>query len=188
MYPHFELANLVMIYLLGVAATGLWFGRGPSVLSAVLNVAAFDFFFVPPQFTFAVTDVRIRRHVRGDAHHRAWYRDSHGSVRQQTRVAGARERRTALLYAMSRELAAARGASQMATIAIKHVAEVFDCDAIVLLPEPRESSTRHPTSQDPRVYREKRRGGGSVGSRSRPARGTRDRHAAGDARNLSSAG
>ncbi len=34
------------------------------------------------------------------------------SVRQQTRVAGARERRTALLYAMSRELAATRGIEQ----------------------------------------------------------------------------
>ena len=34
------------------------------------------------------------------------------SVRQQTRVAGARERRTALLYAMSRELAATRGIAE----------------------------------------------------------------------------
>jgi two-component system sensor histidine kinase KdpD len=56
------------------------------------------------------------------------------SVRQQTRVAGARERRTALLYAMSRELAAARGISSMAEIAIRHVAEVFQCEAVILLP------------------------------------------------------
>ena len=58
MYPHFELANLVMVYLLGVTVAGLRFGRGPSVLTAVLNVAAFDFFFVPPRFTFAVADVQ----------------------------------------------------------------------------------------------------------------------------------
>ena len=64
MYPHFELANLVMVYLLGVTVTGLRFGRGPSVLTAVLNVAAFDFFFVPPRFTFAVTDVEYAGHVR----------------------------------------------------------------------------------------------------------------------------
>ncbi len=47
------------------------------------------------------------------------------SVRQQTRVAGARERRTALLYAMSRELAGTRGTASMARVAVKHVAEVF---------------------------------------------------------------
>jgi two-component system sensor histidine kinase KdpD len=57
------------------------------------------------------------------------------NVRQQTRVAGARERRTALLYAMSRELAATRGISNMAQIAIRHLAEVFECQAVILLPD-----------------------------------------------------
>ena len=57
------------------------------------------------------------------------------SVRQQTRVAGARERRTALLYAMSRELAATRGLSNLAAVAVTHVAEVFDSKAVILLPD-----------------------------------------------------
>jgi two-component system sensor histidine kinase KdpD len=57
------------------------------------------------------------------------------SVRQQTRVAGARERRTALLYAMSRELAVTRGISSMARVAIRHIAEVFQCHAVILLPD-----------------------------------------------------
>ena len=34
------------------------FGRGPAVLAAFLNVAAFDFFFVPPRLSFAVSDVQ----------------------------------------------------------------------------------------------------------------------------------
>ena len=34
------------------------FGRGPSILASVLGVAAFDFFFIPPQWTFAVTDTQ----------------------------------------------------------------------------------------------------------------------------------
>ena len=45
-----------MVYLLGVTLSGLRFGRGPSVLVSVLNVAAFDFFFVPPRYTFAISD------------------------------------------------------------------------------------------------------------------------------------
>ena len=56
------------------------------------------------------------------------------SVRQQTRVAGARERRTTLLYGMSRELAATRGPDRITQVAIKHVAESFASDAAVLLP------------------------------------------------------
>jgi len=135
MDPYLELSNLVMVYLLGVTAAGLWFGRGPSVLAAVLNVAAFDFFFVPPRFTFAVGDVQYLVTFAVMLTIALTIATLVASVRQQTRVAGARERRTAMLYAMSRELAATRGSSSMAGIAVKHVAEVFQCTAVVLLPD-----------------------------------------------------
>jgi len=135
MYPYLELSNLVMLYLLGVTATGLRFGRGPSVVSAVLNVAAFDFFFVPPRFTFAVGDAQYLITFAVMLTIALTIATLMANVRQQTRVAGARERRTALLYRMSRELAATRGTSDMARIAIKHVAEVFQCEAVLLLPD-----------------------------------------------------
>jgi two-component system, OmpR family, sensor histidine kinase KdpD len=135
MYPRFELSNIAMIYLLGVAATGLRFGRGPSVLAAVLNVAAFDFFFVPPRFTFAVNDVEYVVTFGVMLAIGLGIATLMANVRQQTRVAGARERRTALLYAMSRELAATRGTTNMASIAVKHVAEVFESQTAVLLPD-----------------------------------------------------
>jgi two-component system, OmpR family, sensor histidine kinase KdpD len=135
MYPRFELSNLVMIYLLGVIAAGLRFGRGPSVLAAVLNVAAFDFFFVPPRFTFAVSDAQYLITFAVMLTIALVTATLMAHVRQQTRVAGARERRTALLYRMSRELTAARGAADMAHIAVKHVTEVFQCEAVLLLPD-----------------------------------------------------
>jgi two-component system sensor histidine kinase KdpD len=135
MYPHFELSNLVMVYLLGVSVAGLRLGRGPSVLTAVLNVAAFDFFYVPPRFTFAVSDAQYLLTFGVMLTIALVIATLVASVRQQTRVAGARERRTALLYAMSRELAATRGTSSMARSAVKHVAEVFQCQATILLPD-----------------------------------------------------
>ena len=136
MYPHFELSNLVMIYLLGVTVAGLRLGRGPSALTAVLNVAAFDFFFVPPRYSFAVSDVQYLVTFGAMVTIALVIATLTASVRQQTRVAGARERRTALLYAMSRELAATRGIANMARVAVRHVAEVFQCQAVVLLPDP----------------------------------------------------
>src|SRR5216110_1715677 len=42
-----EPANLVMIYLLGVICSAVWWGRGPAAWASVLSVAVFDFFFVP---------------------------------------------------------------------------------------------------------------------------------------------
>src|SRR5262245_5267286 len=134
MFASFSLTNIAMVYVLGATVAGLWFGRLPAVVTAVANVAAFDFFFVPPQYTFAVSDVEYVVTFAVMLVVTLVIASLMASVRQQTRVAGARERRTALLYAMSRELAATRGISGMAEVAARHVAEVFDGQAMVLLP------------------------------------------------------
>ena len=51
-----DLANIVMLFLLSVAITAAWLGRGPGVIAAFLSVALFDFLFVEPRFSFAVHD------------------------------------------------------------------------------------------------------------------------------------
>jgi two-component system, OmpR family, sensor histidine kinase KdpD len=135
MYPYFELANIVMLYVLGSTIAGVRFGRGPAVVGAIANVLAFDFCFVPPRFTFSVADFQYFVTFAVMLIVTLVIANLMASVRQQTRVAGARERRTALLYAMSRELAATRGVVSMAGVAVRHVAEVFDCRAVVLLPD-----------------------------------------------------
>ncbi|OYU99731.1 MAG: two-component system sensor histidine kinase KdbD, partial [Burkholderiales bacterium PBB5] len=56
--PYFDQANIVMVFLLSVVGVAVWLGRGPSVLAAFVNVAAFDFFFVAPRLSFAVSDVQ----------------------------------------------------------------------------------------------------------------------------------
>jgi two-component system sensor histidine kinase KdpD len=135
MYSRFELSNLAMIYLLGVTVAGLRLGRGPSALTAVLNVASFDFFCVPPRFTFAVSDAQYIVTFATMLTIALVIATLTTNVRQQTRVAGARERRTAALYAMSRELSVTRGIESMALVAIRHVTDVFQCKAVVLLPD-----------------------------------------------------
>ena len=57
-FPRIETANLVMTYLLANVLIAVRYGQGPSILSAVLSVALFDFFFVPPFLTFAVADAK----------------------------------------------------------------------------------------------------------------------------------
>jgi two-component system sensor histidine kinase KdpD len=135
MDPSFSATNLVMVYLLGAAIAGLRYGRAPAVLAAVLNVLCFNFFFIEPRFTFAVSDAQyvvtfIVMLVVALA-----FATLMANVRTQTRVAGARERRTALLYGMSRELAGTRGTENMVRIAIRHVSESFSSRAAILLPD-----------------------------------------------------
>lgn len=47
-----------MLFLLAVVAAAMNFGRRPAMFAAFLAVALFDFFFVPPRFSFAVNDVQ----------------------------------------------------------------------------------------------------------------------------------
>jgi two-component system, OmpR family, sensor histidine kinase KdpD len=134
MYPHFELTNLVMVYLLGAAVAGLRFGRGPAIVTCVASVAAFDFFFVPPRFSFAISDLQYLVTFAVMLVVAFAIASLTASVRQQTRIAGHRERRTAALYAMSRELSQTRGVGNMAAVAVRHVQDVFESRALVLLP------------------------------------------------------
>jgi two-component system sensor histidine kinase KdpD len=135
MTPVFAEANIVMVYLLAVAVVAARFGRGPAVLASLLGVAAFDFFFVPPQLTFAVSDVQYLLTFAIMLIVALLISNLTSSVRLQANVAGHRERRTALLYAMSRELAATRGQESMARVAVRHIGEVFDSQVVVLLPD-----------------------------------------------------
>jgi K+-sensing histidine kinase KdpD len=130
-----ELPNIVMIYLAGVTIAGLWLRRGPSACLAVMNALAFDFFFVPPRYAFVIVGVQYFITFAVMLCIALVVATLTAHVREQTRVAAARERRTALLYAMSRELAATRGRDDMARVAVRHIADVFQCQAVVLLPD-----------------------------------------------------
>ena len=143
MYPYFELTNLVMVYLLGGTIAALRMGRGPASLTAFVNVAAFDFCFVPPRFSFAVSDFQYLVTFGVMLAMTLIIASLVASVRAQTRVAGARERRTSLLYAMSRELAANRSFGNLSRVAIRHVAETFASEAVVLMPDDR-GRLQHP--------------------------------------------
>jgi two-component system sensor histidine kinase KdpD len=99
MFPYFEFSNLVMLYLLGVVFVAHRFGRGPSVLAAILSVAAFDFFYVPPYLAFAVSDTQYLVTFAVMLAVALVISGLTSSIRLQARIASHRERRTAALYA-----------------------------------------------------------------------------------------
>jgi two-component system sensor histidine kinase KdpD len=134
MVHRFSIANIVMVYLLGVIVVSVTCGRGASIVASILSVAAFDFFFVPPELTFAVSDSQylitfgvmlIVALVSSNLTHR---------IREQAELARSRERRTAALYSMSRELAAARTEEEVIAAGTRSLRETFDAGVAILLP------------------------------------------------------
>jgi two-component system sensor histidine kinase KdpD len=132
---YFDLANIVMLFLLGVVFVAYRFGRGPAALAAVLGVAAFDFFFVPPRLTFAVSDVQyllvfavmlivglVTGHLTA-------------GLRYQVRVARYREERARSLSEMAKALSSALVEQQVVEISDKFVESNFSAKAAFLLPD-----------------------------------------------------
>jgi two-component system sensor histidine kinase KdpD len=136
LFQRLDLANVVMLYLAGVVVAAMWLGRGPAVVATVLGVAAFDFVFVPPHLTFAVSDVQylitfaVMLFVGVLISHLA------ARLRAMAESARDRERRTASLYAMARELAAAQSLTQVYTVATQHLAAAFEADVILAAASP----------------------------------------------------
>lgn len=133
--PAFGLDNVVMVYMLGIVLAAIRYGPGPAMLAAVLAVIAINIFFLPHSaFTLsagaqnlvtlgamfiiaAVISVLALR------------------ARQQAELARRRERRADALYAMSRDLAGAVDADDLARAAVQHIGDEFDSRVAVLLSE-----------------------------------------------------
>lgn len=130
---YFGLVNIIMLYLLGTTLGALRLGRGPSVALVVGNILAFDYFFVPPVFSFDVEDTKSLFTLAVMLIVALVIANLMVSIRRHRDVADAREQRTAVLYAMSRELAVASDAPSMAAAAIRHICAVFHSTAVVLL-------------------------------------------------------
>jgi two-component system sensor histidine kinase KdpD len=129
-----QLPDVVMIYLLGIVLVAMRFGYAPSLLAAVLSVIAYDFFFVPPYFSFAVTDFRHITTFGVMFLVATVISNLTKRIRDQAETARGRELRTATLYAMSRELADARSSQGLYAVAARHLHDVFDCSTALMRP------------------------------------------------------
>lgn len=128
-----DLPDDVILYLFAIMLAALG-GRGPGVAAAALSVAAYDFFFIPPRFTFAVANLR---HVMTFAV-MFTVGSALGTLVARLRHAQAtslqREHRTAALLAFTAESAAARDVADVAAAVVAHVEDALAAPTVVLAP------------------------------------------------------
>ncbi len=141
----FELSNIVMLFLLAVVGVALRYGRGPAMLAAFVGVGLFDFFFVPPRFSFAVSDVQYLVTFAVMLVVALVIGQLTAGLKVQARVAAEREERVRGLYGMARDLSAALTAESMAAIAQRFLAAEFGAKSALLLAD--DGSALHPLPQ-----------------------------------------
>lgn len=128
-------ANQIMMYLVGVVYVATRYGRASSVLAAVLSVLAFDFFIVPPLLTFTVSDTQYIITFVVTLLVALTISNMTIRIRDQARAAREREQRTISLYEMSREFASNSEIEALARIATRHLENLFESHAVLLLPD-----------------------------------------------------
>ena len=134
----FDLANIVMLFLLGTVLVALRFGRGPAALAAFLNVAAFDFFFVAPRLSFAVSDVQYLVTFAIMLVVGLLTGQLTAGLRFQARISAGRERRAQSLFELTRDLSAALLNSQVAELGETAVRRDFGGQVLVLTTDARD--------------------------------------------------
>ncbi|WUR13999.1 DUF4118 domain-containing protein [[Empedobacter] haloabium] len=130
-----EITNIAMLFLLAVLLVAVRLGRGPAVLSSFVGVAAFDYLFVQPTFSFAVSDFQylitfgVMLLVGLIASHLT------AGLRFQARVASHREERARALYEYARELTGVLQTEQVCEITQRTLAQAFHAHVTLLLPD-----------------------------------------------------
>ncbi len=125
--------SVALFLLFAVTLLSLWLTMGPVLIAAALSALAWNFFFIPPRYTFHIARFEdllmfslyfIIAIVTGTLTSRI--RINKEAVRQ-------REARAAALYAMSRSLASADSTDAIAAIAVREIDRIFDADTAVYL-------------------------------------------------------
>ncbi|MCB0154804.1 MAG: sensor histidine kinase KdpD, partial [Anaerolineae bacterium] len=128
--------NLVMLYLLVVVIAALRLGRRPAILASFLSMVAFNYVFVPPYYTYVVSDAQFLLTLAVLLGVGLVISTLTAQVREQAGAAQRRETLTATLYELSRNLAAAAEPAGIAQIVVDQVHQNFGGQATILLPEP----------------------------------------------------
>ncbi|MCX5679037.1 MAG: sensor histidine kinase KdpD [Candidatus Omnitrophica bacterium] len=134
LFHHLNLVNLTMVYLLGVTWVAFRYGRRMSIIASILSVLFFDFFFVPPYFTFAVIEAEYSITFIVMLSVGFIIGGLTGRLKQQTTAMRLRENRTQALYYLNRDLAKTSNLDEIFQIAVHYVQEFFKCPVVIFTP------------------------------------------------------
>jgi two-component system sensor histidine kinase KdpD len=132
---YFDPPNLVALFLLNVVVISLRLGRVAAIWAALLSVASFDFFFIPPLLSFAMSDTQYL-FTFALILVVAWVTSAVGSrLRADARIARAGERREATVARVARDLSGAHDSDQIAAICRETIAPLFEAKVALILPD-----------------------------------------------------
>lgn len=128
---NYHVVSFILLFVVSILAT--FMGTGPVLLASTLSAIFWNFFFIPPQFTFHIEKTEdilifglffIIALVNGVLTTR---------VRNQEKLVRDREKRTNALFQLTKELSKASGMEEVLKVAIREIKNNFQIDSFFIL-------------------------------------------------------
>ena len=134
-----DAANIVMLFLLTVAIVAAKVGQLPGILAAFISVAAFDFFFIPPYFSFTVNNLQYLVTFAVMLAVAILISTLTTGLRHGAESARRRERQTQTLYSLAHALSGVASIDQMLDIIERYFDAHLGRPFQILVPDSTES-------------------------------------------------
>jgi two-component system sensor histidine kinase KdpD len=127
-------AALSIVFLTSVLYSALTFGLLPSVFASLVSVCVYNFFFLPPLYTFTIQDPQNAVALVAFLIVAIFTSNLAGRTREQARATRRRLKTAAALYDFSRKLAATHELDDVLWAISHQVASALGARTVVLLP------------------------------------------------------
>jgi two-component system, OmpR family, sensor histidine kinase KdpD len=128
---HAQVADFVMVYLLGVMALAMRSGLGPSLFAACVSILSFDYFFIPPKREWAWPDSASVLTFVGMLIMAGVISGLNREMRREREAAQRNEAFAKALYRFSSELAEVSSLQQLGTFAARRLGELLEADILL---------------------------------------------------------
>ena len=133
--PFLDVRNVDLVFLTAIVCAAVTLGLYPSLFAVILATLAYNFFFLPPLYTFTIADPANVAALFFFTIVAVLVSNLAARTRSQAKVAQARSRVTEALYSFSRKLAACVGIDDVLWAAAYQMASMLKVRVVLLLPE-----------------------------------------------------
>ncbi len=140
--------SIALIYFSTIMAMALFFGRGPLFAASAMSALIWNYFFIPPKFTFYIHNIEdilmflmyfIVSTFTGSVTFR---------MRERERELRFSDERTMALYALVRDISGAANIGEILTASVRQISKIFNTDVLFFIKDRsgKMSSKPHPAS------------------------------------------
>ena len=133
--PYFGGETVPLIFMMGILGVAYLFGLGPSILAAVASMLCYNFFFIPPIYSFTIADPINVAALFFFLFTALIVSNLTARVRNQAELAGNRAAITSALYGFSSNLASQAKLEDLVSTSVSQIAASLGADVVLMLPD-----------------------------------------------------